>query len=114
VNVNWSADPPDGGISLDRLAGRPVDREELLVAYLLELDGLYSHLVRTLDPGPIASRHRAMSATLGRRVRIDVGSEQVDGTAVDLLPDGRLVVATHAGDTRVFATGDVVHLRPVP
>jgi BirA family biotin operon repressor/biotin-[acetyl-CoA-carboxylase] ligase len=112
VNVNWDGNPPDDGVSLNSLAGRPLDREDLLAFYLLRLDGHYTHLVRALDPAPLTERLRHLSATLGRGVRVDLGSEEIEGSAVDLRPDGRLVVATAGGDLRVVATGDVVHLRP--
>jgi BirA family biotin operon repressor/biotin-[acetyl-CoA-carboxylase] ligase len=114
VNVNWEGDPPDGGISLNSLTGQIIETEDLLASYLLRLDGLYSHLTRTLDPGPLVERGRTLSATLGRRVRVDLPTEEVEGTAVDLLPDGRLVVDLGSGSRRVVATGDVVHLRPQP
>jgi BirA family biotin operon repressor/biotin-[acetyl-CoA-carboxylase] ligase len=50
-------------------------------------------------------------ATLGRRVRVDLGSDDVEGTAVDVTSEGHLVVETLEGDLRTFAVGDVVHLR---
>ncbi|HKH23918.1 MAG TPA: hypothetical protein VKA42_00535, partial [Acidimicrobiales bacterium] len=55
---------------------------------------------------------RRRSATLGRRVRVDLGSDDVDGTAIDVTADGHLVVETLDGDRRTIAVGDVVHLRP--
>jgi hypothetical protein len=43
-------------------------------------------------------------------VRVDLGSDEVEGDAVDVTSEGHLVVRTPAGD-RTVAVGDVVHLR---
>ena len=63
-------------------------------------------------PTPLLAAWRARSATLGRRVRVDLGADDVEGTAVDVTADGHLVVETAEGDRRTLAVGDVVHLRP--
>jgi BirA family biotin operon repressor/biotin-[acetyl-CoA-carboxylase] ligase len=54
---------------------------------------------------------RRRSATLGRRIRLDLGPDDVEGTAVDITADGHLVVETLGGRRRTFAVGDVIHLR---
>jgi BirA family biotin operon repressor/biotin-[acetyl-CoA-carboxylase] ligase len=54
---------------------------------------------------------RERSATLGRRVRVDLGTDDVEGTAVDVTGEGHLVVDTLEGERRTLAVGDVVHLR---
>jgi BirA family biotin operon repressor/biotin-[acetyl-CoA-carboxylase] ligase len=46
-------------------------------------------------------------------VRVDLGPDDVEGTAVDVTDDGHLVVQTDEGAHRTFAVGDVVHLRPL-
>jgi BirA family biotin operon repressor/biotin-[acetyl-CoA-carboxylase] ligase len=48
----------------------------------------------------------ARSATLGRRVRVELATETFEGTARALTEEGFLVV-----DGRVVSAGDVVHLR---
>jgi BirA family biotin operon repressor/biotin-[acetyl-CoA-carboxylase] ligase len=55
---------------------------------------------------------RVRSATLGRRVRVDLGHDDVVGTAVDVTQEGHLVVELLEGGRRILAVGDVVHLRP--
>jgi BirA family biotin operon repressor/biotin-[acetyl-CoA-carboxylase] ligase len=99
LNVDWGATPlPAGAASL----GRPVDRAALLVAWLRRL----GDPGESGDPGHVLSRYRARCATLGRRVRVRLPRETVEGVASDVDDDGRLVV----GATRISA-GDVVHLR---
>ena len=89
----------------------PVDRVDLLVAFLRHLDERYSALVAE-GPSGLLAEWRRRSATLGRRVRVDLGADDVEGTAVDVTAEGHLVVETLEGDHRTLAVGDVVHLRP--
>jgi BirA family biotin operon repressor/biotin-[acetyl-CoA-carboxylase] ligase len=90
--------------------GADVDRVDLLVAFLRRLDERYGELVGSGSAAVIAEWRRR-SATLGRRVRVDLGGDDVDGTAIDVTADGHLVVETLGGDRRTIAVGDVVHLR---
>ncbi len=111
VNVAWGDGfPPelaDQAVALDQLTDRPVARAELLVALLLRLEVLLADL----DGGALLDRWRARAATLGREVRVElVSGGVVEGTAVDLTPDGHLVVDTATGSREVVA-GDVHHLR---
>jgi BirA family biotin operon repressor/biotin-[acetyl-CoA-carboxylase] ligase len=115
LNVNWPPDLPedlrDIAVAANHVAGHAVDREALLVAFLQQLDAAYGELVSTRDASPLQSRWRERSATLGRRVRVDLGADDVTGTAVDITADGHLLVDTDEGDRRTIAVGDVVHLR---
>lgn len=116
VNVRWPGDLPEElaatATALNHLVDAPVDRADLLVAYLRRLDGRYGDLVAAGSTGALLPAWRDRSATLGRRVRVDLGTSDVEGTAVDVTDDGHLVVETVEGERRTFAVGDVVHLRP--
>ncbi|MGH9136805.1 MAG: biotin--[acetyl-CoA-carboxylase] ligase [Acidimicrobiales bacterium] len=117
VNVSWPSESSGGDLagnatSLGALTGREIDRDDLLGAYLAALEPAYTRLVRTLDGAAAVDRWRDRSATIGRRVRIDVGAEVLEGMAVGVTGDGRLVVETDDGDRRDLAAGDVEHLRP--
>jgi BirA family biotin operon repressor/biotin-[acetyl-CoA-carboxylase] ligase len=108
-NVNqraFPADLADTATSCVLEAGREVDREALLDSFL---DALARRLA-TLDS--VALDYRARLATLGRAVRVDLGGDIVEGTAVDVDPDGRLEVERPDGSRVAIAVGDVVHLRP--
>jgi BirA family biotin operon repressor/biotin-[acetyl-CoA-carboxylase] ligase len=91
--------------------GADVDRVDLLVAFLRRLDERYGELVG-IGSAAVIAEWRRRSATLGRRVRVDLGGDDVDGMAIDVTADGHLVVETVDGDRRTIAVGDVVHLRP--
>ncbi len=65
------------------------------------------------DPrGGLHAAYRARCTTVGRRVRVHLPRDAVlDGEAVDVDPDGHLVVEA-AGHRHVLGVGDVVHVRP--
>lgn len=114
INVAWPAELPtelaEIAVAINQVVDAPVDREDLLIALLSELGPRYSGLCAG-DRAPLLDDWRDRSATLGRRVRVDLGADDVEGTALDITPDGHLVVETLEGERRVFAVGDVVHLR---
>jgi BirA family biotin operon repressor/biotin-[acetyl-CoA-carboxylase] ligase len=115
INVDWPAELPpelaDLAVACNHVTGVAPDREDLLVALLQHLDGWYGPLVATGDRVPLLQAWRDRSATLGRRVRVDLGTDDVEGTAVDITDDGHLVVDLLDGGRRVLAVGDVTHLR---
>ena len=89
LNLTWA---PEGAARL----GADVDRDTVLAAYLAALD----------TPGDVLARYRTRCATLGRRVRVELPGETVQGMATAVDDEGRLVV-----DGRTITVGDVVHLR---
>jgi BirA family transcriptional regulator, biotin operon repressor / biotin---[acetyl-CoA-carboxylase] ligase len=90
------------------LEGATPDRTDLLRAVGEELARGLAELEQGTDPRPA---YVALCATLGRQVRVtQPGDRVVQGEAVDVDPDGRLVVRTAGGDERLGA-GDVVHVR---
>jgi len=115
INVRWPDELPDElaeiAIACNHVTDRPVDREDLLVALLERLAPRYAALVAG-ERGGLLDEWRRRSATLGRRVRVDLGTDDVEGTAVDVTDRGHLVVETLDGVRRTFAVGDVTHVRP--
>jgi BirA family biotin operon repressor/biotin-[acetyl-CoA-carboxylase] ligase len=97
IGINLTA-APAGAAQL----GQPRD---------LLLDRLEERLHTWLNarPDAVLSRWRELSATLGRRVRVELGSDVIEGLAEDVAADGSLVVAG-----RALVAGDVIHLREVP
>jgi BirA family biotin operon repressor/biotin-[acetyl-CoA-carboxylase] ligase len=115
LNVAWPADVPpelaDIAVAMNQVVTTPIDREDLLIALLSALGPRYLALCAG-DRSGLLEEWRARSATLGRRVRVELGHDDVEGTAVDITDDGHLVVQTLEGARRTFAVGDIVHLRP--
>ncbi|HEY6696817.1 MAG TPA: biotin--[acetyl-CoA-carboxylase] ligase [Acidimicrobiales bacterium] len=116
LNVSWPQDDEtvrdvaDTAAALNWMTSMPIDRVALLVAFLRHLDRSYGQLV---SGGPLTAMDewRRRSATLGRRIRLDLGPDDVEGMAMDITADGHLVVETLGGRRRTFAVGDVIHLR---
>lgn len=114
LNVTWPDEVPaelaDVAVACNHVVPNPVDREDLLIELLFRLAPRYEALVAG-EGGALLDEWRGRSATLGQRVRVDLGADEVEGTAVDITDEGHLVVLTLAGERRTFAVGDVVHLR---
>jgi BirA family biotin operon repressor/biotin-[acetyl-CoA-carboxylase] ligase len=95
LNVGWA---PEGAARL----GESFDPADLLDALLAGYD---------LLPEDITESYRASLDTIGSSVRVELAASTIVGHALDVLPDGRLVVLDECGITHRFDTGDVVHLR---
>lgn len=117
INVAWPEELPDElsdiAVAINHIAGRAPDRWSLLETMLDRLDLHYGRLVDG-HADAVLDAWCGRSATLGRQVRIDLGSEDLEGTAVDVTESGQLIVETLEGERRTLAVGDVVHLREKP
>lgn len=115
LNVEWPDELPDDladiAVAINHVSDRAVTRDEVLEALLDRFDLHYGRLVSG-DVDAVLDAWRARSATLGQEVRVDLGADDVVGTAVDVDQDGHLVVEPLEGGRRTIAVGDVVHLRP--
>jgi BirA family biotin operon repressor/biotin-[acetyl-CoA-carboxylase] ligase len=105
LGLNVSAAPPEpGAVSLAQ-AGAEASRDEVLASLL---DALRGYLA---DPARARAELEAKSATIGRRVRVELADGRaVEGVARAIDAAGRLVVASGDQDLRIDA-GDVFHLR---
>lgn len=72
-----------------------------IIDSLLELDEVERH-----------QRYRSRLATIGRNVNVSLpGGTSLSGRAIDVEPDGQLVVVDECAMTHRFNTADVVHVR---
>jgi BirA family transcriptional regulator, biotin operon repressor / biotin---[acetyl-CoA-carboxylase] ligase len=114
LNVTWPTVPPEleGIATALNLAGATQipTLEELLVAWLRCWHGWLVIAEAPAGPQRIRAAVERNSATLGRRVRVELADETFEGEAVDIDEQGHLIV-DHAGRRRSIAAGDVVHLR---
>ena len=112
VNVTTTRDelPVDSATSLLLEGARSVDRTRLLGDLLAEFTRRYDGWVAAAGEG-LRPSYTAACSTIGRRIRVDLPTgERLDGVAVDVDDDGRLVVEGDRG-RRALGAGDVVHVR---
>ncbi len=116
VNVNWPEGfPPElasTATSVNLLGGH-ADRVDLVVDILLRFDAL-------LEPTPFSATacellldaYRRRCVTIGREVRAELSTGNIEGTAIEVASDGALIVRDGQGGRHAVTAGDVVHLRP--
>jgi BirA family transcriptional regulator, biotin operon repressor / biotin---[acetyl-CoA-carboxylase] ligase len=109
VNLQKGELPPEVAelaTSLRIERGEPVPRVFLLAALLTALE---TWIERLQQEGFAAIRTRwlELSATLGKRVRVELGKRPLEGEATDLDADGALLVRDDAGKTHRVVAGDV-------
>ncbi len=111
LNVNHdptpSLPPPAEATSLAAALGRPVDRLAVLQALLRSLDALYASQA---NDDLLFNQWRKTLDTLGQRVRIawaGDGSPIAEGVALDVTPDGDLVLRRDNGTTVALNAGEV-------
>jgi len=91
VNLTWA---PGGAASLDQ------PRDELFASLRATIATWTAS-----EPDAVLARWRELSATLGRRVRIEVSGKAFEGIALDIGTRGELIV-----DGTPFVAGSVTHL----
>ena len=91
INLRWA---PDGAAQLNE------SRDEVFEKLREKMEAWTS-----APPGQVLARWRELSASLGRRVRVEVSGRVTEGVAEDIGPAGELIVDGHP-----FAAGSVTHL----
>ena len=105
VGLNANVDPEDLGVSDRKVAtlrselGHDVDLLELLESLLSHLD---VELGRIDDFGTVLDDWRALTCTLGERVRVRKFGEVLEGVALDLGPEGELLLETSDSVVELF------------
>ena len=117
INVTLRADelPAPHATSLALLGAKVTDRDSSLRALLRSFGSWYTDWAESggdAERCGLAAAYRAACATLDRPVRAELpGGGTVSGHAIDLDPDGRLILRTADGASTPIGAGDVVHLR---
>jgi BirA family transcriptional regulator, biotin operon repressor / biotin---[acetyl-CoA-carboxylase] ligase len=105
INVNHGAFPPDVAsiaTSLRLAAGRPLSREEILLALLPAIETIVAHD----KPAILAAFTHLSSYACGRRVQVQQPEGILEGTTMGLDPAGFLIVRQDDGtDTLIVAGG---------
>ena len=113
VGMNANLDPEDLGVpdrpvtTVRAELGRDVDFVDVLKVLLQNLE---TGLTNIEDFGTVLKDWRTLNCTLGRKVRAQRFGETLEGTAIDLNPDGALILDTENGIIELFE-GEIEHLR---
>lgn len=111
INIDFrGCQPVEGATSVAEVLGRDVDRWVLLQGYLRALEAWFRDLGATGSDRLLAS-YRQRCATLGRDVTATVSDGPVEGRAVDISPEGGLVLQTPTGARVEVTSGEVRHVR---
>ena len=105
LNVGWA---PEGAISLHEAAhNQRIAPLDVLDRMLTEIDRL-----EALSTELLHREYVEALSTIGREVRVQlVGDSTIEGRAMDVDHDGRLVVLDTCAVTHRIEVGDVIHLR---
>ncbi|MCA1643050.1 MAG: biotin--[acetyl-CoA-carboxylase] ligase [Acidobacteria bacterium] len=115
VNLSDRAFPAellDRATSVEAETGARTDADALLAALARHIARRYEQLH---EPGGAEAMLRDWSAAStyaeGKRVRVALGEEMIEGTTRGLEPDGALRVELDGGEIRIVRAGDVTALR---
>ena len=100
VNTGCIEFPPelrDIATSIGNETGTPPDRNRLIAEILNELEGLYGEL----KTGAFLAESRKRSNVIGRTVTVIEGDRKYPAKALDIDSQGRLMIETGAGITRL-------------
>lgn len=109
VNTRRSLLPePIRGIatSLAEECGECVSRVRFLQYLLAEFETLYTEFLVS-GFGTIREEWKTLDTTIGSRVKVSDGAEEMEGEALDIDREGFLLVRTKDGDVKRIISGDV-------
>ncbi len=109
LNVNNPAFPPGlnaTATSMALAAGRQFSRVELLKAWLEELETLYDRFLNQ-EFAEILEEWKGAAVTLGRAVTVRQGPREISGQALDVAPDGALLLRTASGEVVRVTSGEI-------
>lgn len=102
VNVNNDPGPAElRAVSLRELLGASASIRELLAGFLDAFEARVSRLDET-----VVAEWKSLTMTLGRSVRVVTVREERAGRAVDVDPDGALILETDDGERHRLVYGD--------
>ncbi len=116
INLRAGSFPPeisDTAAAIEELQGRTPEADEVLESLLRALARHYATLQAPEGAQATLAAWTARSSyATGKRVRVALGAETIEGVTRGLEADGALRVETGAGEIRRVRAGDVTALRP--
>ncbi|MGD9066739.1 MAG: biotin--[acetyl-CoA-carboxylase] ligase, partial [Desulfobacterales bacterium] len=108
MGINVNNDPSvaePGASSLKKIVGREISKKTLLDRFLTE----FKPRLQQAKFENVISEWKKYSVTLNRRVKIVTNKEVSEGRAVDVEPDGALVLELADGSHKKIVYGDCFH-----
>ncbi len=108
MGINVNNDPSvvePGASSLKKITGRDISRKRLLDRFLAE----FKPRLKQAKFENVISEWKKYTVTLNRRVKIVTHKEVSEGLAVDIEPDGALVLELADGSHKKIVYGDCFH-----
>ena len=113
INVNTDDFPEEireRATSLRVCSGRKISRLEILISVLRELERLYSATLHSGDFNPILETYRSWSVTIGRRITATRSGREFSALALDITPNGGLLIKDDAGTIEELISGEIQNL----
>jgi BirA family transcriptional regulator, biotin operon repressor / biotin---[acetyl-CoA-carboxylase] ligase len=111
IGINLNNEPPPDlptATSIKALCGKRFSRKAFLAAFLDRLETR----IHQQDLSHVIEEWKSCSATLGQQVRIVSRHDITEGRAVDVDPNGALIVETADGTLKTIYYGDCFHGSP--
>ncbi|MDP3182314.1 MAG: biotin--[acetyl-CoA-carboxylase] ligase [Desulfobaccales bacterium] len=105
-NVQFPAELKTTATSLALAAGGPFPRLQILKAWLEEFEDLYERFLARQFPD-ILAEWKKYTVTLGKAVTVRQGEVAISGEALEVAPDGALLVQTRTGDIVRVTSGEI-------
>ena len=108
MGINVNNDPSvvePGASSLKKIAGQEISRKRLLARFLAE----FKPRLKKAKFENVISEWKKYTVTLNRQVKIVTHKEVSEGLAVDVEPDGALVLELANGSHKKIVYGDCFH-----
>ncbi len=105
-NVQFPAELKTTATSLALAAGGPFPRLQILKAWLEEFEDLYERFLARQFPD-ILAEWKNYTVTLGKAVTVRQGEVAISGEALEVAPDGALLVQTRTGDIVRVTSGEI-------
>lgn len=112
LNVNHQGFPDEirdiaTSVRLEANSGRPVDRSRLAAEIINTFERIYDEFKEN-GSDPVIAQWKKYNLTLGKKVRL-ISPDGLcrEGTAVDIMPDGRLVFRRDDGVTEYVFSGEI-------
>ena len=113
INVNTEVFPEEireSATSLSICSGKKISRMEILISVIRQLERLYSIVIPGGKPRIILERYRSWSVTLGKMITADRAGGKITARALDITPNGGLLVRDQTGITEELISGEIQNL----